>query len=91
MEQKCFAASGIVICQNAPYPVVLSAVRVPASWDERKSKDSEDVSPAMPIQGVLQKTFLSNLSPRIRRQQKSLGFRQRLALPVLGKVLHRHQ
>jgi len=53
MEQKCFAASGIVICQNAPYPVVLSAVRVPASWDERKSKDSEDVFPAMPIQGVL--------------------------------------
>jgi hypothetical protein len=34
-------------------PVFLSAVRVPASRDERKSKDPEQASLAMRFQGVL--------------------------------------
>lgn len=29
--------------ENVLYPVVLSAARVPLSWDERKSKDPEDL------------------------------------------------
>jgi hypothetical protein len=36
--------------------VFLSAARVPAGRDERKSKDPEDVSPAIQLQEVLLKT-----------------------------------
>jgi hypothetical protein len=42
-----------------PYPVVLSAARVPASRDESKSKDPGGVSPAIQLQGVLLKTFFA--------------------------------
>jgi hypothetical protein len=43
------------------YPVFLSAARIPVSRDERKSKDPEDVSLAMHLQGVLLKTSSPNL------------------------------
>jgi hypothetical protein len=41
------------VCRNISYTVVLSAARIRQSRNERKSKDPEDVSPAMLIQGVL--------------------------------------
>lgn len=44
-------------------PVILSAARVPAGRDERKSKDPEDVSSAIRLQGVLLKTAFQPCLP----------------------------
>jgi hypothetical protein len=44
--------------EASPTPVFLSAARVPARRGERKSKDPEDVSSAMQLQGVLLKASL---------------------------------
>jgi hypothetical protein len=44
----------------SPTPVFLSAARVPAEPDERKSKDPEYVSTDMQLQGVLFRNSFSN-------------------------------
>ena len=53
-----------------PTPVVLSAAQVPASRDERKSKDPEDLSSTMQLQGVLLKTVLACFAKLLQKNME---------------------